>query len=306
MSAQPQVELSGARWSSAVRCQRKAFYEFQDAPQSPPSEQMQRWWRRGKAVEAAIRGEIFAELREDGRRPRAEEVIPWGAEFGFEGHLDAWIPSEQMAIEIKSNGQAALTEFAALQVAGYAIHHPRAEHAVVIAVDSNSFEQRSYPIDIAGLEPRVREIEEAVVEGCRSGEPPERVCKHPGDEQAFFCQFAEHCFSSWTRPEPDVLLLDEEAVSLADATDLVTRLSRETDAAKAQRDHVRDELRPYMDPGVPLESPSMMKLQRTEVAGRETLSLGDMRKAGVQLPDELKPFVSVGKPSERWVVKRRA
>jgi hypothetical protein len=306
MSAQPELELVGARWSSAVVCTRKAVYDHRDAPKSPPTEQMKRWWRRGRAVEAAIRGEVFADLRAQNRRPRAEEVIPWPAADPIgEGHLDAYVPSEMHAIEIKSNGEAALTRRAALQVAGYCLNHKHAEHATVVSVDSNTFDERWYPIDVGGLEAEVREIEAEVVTGVRTGTLPERTCRHPADGPAMFCPYVAHCFEGWTRPEVDVSFLAEEAVALADLTDDVGRAKAVLAVADEAMKQHRETLRPYIEPGVELETPSIAKLKIMPIAARESLSLSDLAKAGVSLPRKLRPFVKVGQPSERWTVKRR-
>lgn len=295
--------ITGARWSSAVRCARRAVYDHQDAPKSEPSEQQRRWWRRGKAVEAAIRGEIFAELRADGRRPRAEEEIPWPATdpVGV-GHADAWIPSERMIIEIKSNGEAGLTREAALQTAGYAINK-RADQAVVISVDSNTFEERHYPISLDGLADEVHEIENRVAHGCRTGSLPERACRHPNDTPAFFCPYVEHCFQDWQRPEPDVLLLDEEARVLAELEDDVRQARDAVKAAERSRDEQRAALRPYLDPGQEVETASV-RVRVSAIEPRRSLSLADMTKAGVAVPEHLEPFVKAGEPSERWTVRR--
>ncbi len=306
MSALPEIEFTGARWSSAVHCPRRAVFDHQDAPKDPPTEQQRRWWRRGHAIERVIREQVFTELHEEGRRPRAQEIIPWPAADPIgDSHLDIYVPHQREAIEVKSNGGAGLTAAAAIQVAGNCLNHPNAETAQVCSVDSNSFEERWYPIDVSGLEAQVREIEEKVVRGVRTGELPDRVCRHPGDSPAFLCPYVEHCFSDWKRPDRDVSLLDEEVVVLAELTDDVGRARATLAMAEtAMREH-RETLRPYLEPGVELETPSIAKLQVTEIAARETLSLSDLKKAGVSLPRKLRPFVKIGQPSERWTIRRR-
>lgn len=301
-----QRDLTGARWSSAVSCPRRAVYEHQDAPKEPPSDQTKRWWRRGHAVAAAIRGALIADLREQNRRPRAEEVIPWPASDPVgEGHADLYIPHERVILEVTSTSGCDLDQHKALQAAGYALEHPNAEHAQVVSVDPSSFEERWYPINVAALEPQVRSIQEQVVHGVKTGELPERVCRHPHDAPAFLCPFVEHCFAGWTRPDPDVLLLDEEAVVLAELEDDVGRHKQALKAAEIARNEMRDELRPYLDAGAEVETTRIAKLKRTVIDPRRTLSLSDMQKAGVSLPAELEPYVKTGQSSERWTVKRR-
>jgi hypothetical protein len=268
---------------------------------------MKRWWQRGKAVEAAIRGEIFSELREEGRRPRAEEEVPWPAAdpIGV-GHLDAYVPSEHLAIEIKSNGEAALTAAAALQVAGYTLNHPNATKAVVIAVDSNTFESKHYPIDVGGLEAQVREIEEKVVRGCRTGEAPDRVCTHPGDSPAFLCAYVSTCFDGWSRPSPDYALLDEEAVVLAELVDDLAAKKADVKLADQAVKEQRGVLRAQLVAGEKVETESIRNLGYFEQTSGRTLSVSALEKAGHQLPAELEPFVSGGTTFERWYdVKRK-
>lgn len=306
MSAQPEIVFTGARWSSAVVCPRRAVYDHFGAPQTEPSDQVKRWRRRGKAVEQAIRGEIISDLRAQNRRPRREEVVPWPASDPLgEGHLDCYVPHTREAIEIKSRAGASLDASAALQVAGYCLNHPNAETAQVVSVDPSSFDEVWYPINVEALIPHIRELEQTVVAACGGGDLPDRVCRHPGEAEGRFCPYAPTCFEGWERPTPDVLLLDAEAVRLADATDETSRLEREAKAAKERRDALRAELRPHLAAGAELETPSIAKLKRTEIAGRQTLSLTDMASAGYSLPAELEPFKSVGKPSERWTVTRR-
>jgi hypothetical protein len=306
MAVAAKLDLTGARWSSAVHCPRRAVYDHQDAPKAEATDQQRRWWRRGHAIEDAIAGDIVQDLRDQGRRPRRQEPVAWpaGDPIG-EAHPDIYIPHEQECIEVKSRCGCTLDAAAAVQVAGATLNHPRATSAQVVSVDPYSLEEKWYPIDVAGLEPRIREIEDQVVHGCKTGELPSRVCTHPFDSPAFQCPYVGVCFDGWQRPDPDVLLLDEEAVVLAELTDDVARAKRALEEAELAMKEQRATLRPYLEPGVEVETASIAKLKVIEVAGRRSLSLSDMENAGHQLPDELAAFVSESKPHERWQVKRR-
>ena len=295
------ADLRGARASSAVVCPRRAVYQAQDAPRGEPTDEQRRWWRRGVAVEEAIVGDIVAELRAQGHRPRRQVDIPWPAAdpIGV-GHADLYVPHEAMIVEVTSTRGAELAPHKALQAALYARHHPRATAATVISVDPSSWEERYYPVDVSGLGERIEGIEAAVVRGVRGGELPERVCVSPWDGPARMCEHCEHCFEGWERPDPALLLgLDEMAVALADAEDaLAAAVSNE---ARQRRDAARDDLRPHLPDGQTVQIGGI-RLRRS-VNDSERFSLAKARSAGHELPSWAEAFTS-RTSSERWWVRR--
>jgi hypothetical protein len=296
-------DLTGPRWSSAVMCPRKAFYEAADAPRRQwlPHE-LQRF-RRGQVWEEAVVADVVDGFRRQGRRPRRQETVAWPAADPIgTGHMDCYIPSEHLVVEVVSNAGGQLPEYKCLQVAGYTLNHPNAEQAVVMSVDTHTGSDPVYPIDLGGLEPRVREIEQAVVDGVRSGEEPCRVCRTPFDGPAQMCPFVEHCFRDWEFPPLEELLADpKELELLADAEDDVADARKALKDAEEKRNEVRGRLRPL----IPANAESIaggITVRRT-VFESASFSLSDARKAGHSLPRKLRAFEKTSE-QERWTVRR--
>ena len=57
-----------------------------------------------------------------------------------------------------------------------------------------------------------------------------------------------------------------------------------------------------MDPGQDYIEGGV-KVRRTQVAGRRSLSLSAMEAAGYSLPPEIAEFVTEGKPFDKWTIK---
>jgi hypothetical protein len=296
-------ELTGPRWSSAVMCPRKAFYEAVSAPRREwTPEELQRF-RRGKVWEEAVVADVVDGFRRQGRRPRRQEEVSWPASDPIgTGHMDCYIPSERTVVEVVSNAGGQLPEYKCLQVAGYALNHPNADHAFVLSVDTHTGSDPTYPIDLAALEPRVREIETAVVDGVHTGEPPCRACRTPVDGPAQMCPFVEHCFDGWGWPSFEELLADPaELERLADAEDEVGHLRADLKTAEETRNGLRDRLRPLI-PANEEGIAGNIRVKRS-VFSKTSFSLADARKAGHDVPRKLRPFVSESE-QERWTVRR--
>jgi hypothetical protein len=295
--------LTGPRWSSAVMCSRKAFYEAAEAPRRQWTKVELQRFRRGQIWEEAVVADVVDGFRQQGRRPRRQETVAWPARDPIgTGHMDCYIPSERLVVEVVSNAGGHLPEYKCLQVAGYALNHPNADQAVVLSVDTHTGDDPVYPIDLSGLEPRVREIEQAVVGGVRSGEPPCRTCRTPVDGPAQMCPFVEHCFSDWEWPSFEELLADSKDLEeLADAEDDVGQLRKELADAEEKRNTLRDRLRPLVPPGEEGIAGDV-RIRRT-VFSKTSFSLSDLRKTGHKLPPKLDPFVKETE-QERWTVRR--
>lgn len=296
-------DLTGPRWSSAVMCPRKAFYEAVEAPRRQWTDVELQRFRRGQVWEEAVVSDVVDGFRRQGRRPRRQETVAWPAEDPIgTGHIDAYIPSEHTVIEVVSNAGGHLPEYKVLQAAGYALNHPNADKAFVLSVDTHTGSDPVYPIDLSGVEPRVREIEAAVVTGVQTGDAPCRVCRTPFDGPAQMCPFVEHCFQDWTFPPLEELLADpKELEQLADAEDTVSDARKALKEAEEKRDALRDELRPL----VPANAESLaggITVRRT-VFDSTSFSLADARKAGHSLPRKLRAFEKTSE-QERWTVRR--
>jgi len=300
--------LTGPRASTLSRgCPRQAYYEATDAPRRPHTAQEERWFRRGHAVSNAIRDELVAELRADGHAPRREVEIPWPAKdpIGV-GHADLVIPRDHRIVEITSTAGADLDAHKARQAAFYALEHPRAEEAMVISVDPSTFEDRAYPINPAAYEAEIRDLQQQLISGLRTGEAPARACETPLEAQCYFCPFAEHCFDGWEWPVRDVSM-DPEVIDLVDLLGYhdqeVSEARSQLRRAEAERDAVRDRLRPRL----PVSEEMVIGEYRYKRSSweQESFSLADCRKAGFTLPEDLQPFVSRS-PRERWTLRRVA
>jgi hypothetical protein len=296
-------ELTGPRWSSAVMCPRKAYYEAVDAPRREWTPVELQRFRRGRVWEEAVVADVVDGFRRQGRRPRRQEEVAWPISDPIgTGHMDCYIPSERTVVEVVSNAGGQLPAYKCLQVAGYALNHPNAEQAFVLSVDTHSGDDPTYPIDLAALEPKVRAIEDAVVTGVRAGSPPDRVCRTPVDGPAQMCPFVDHCFDGWQWPSFEELLADaKELEQLADAEDNVGSLRADLKTAEQARNELRDRLRPLIPPNEEGMAGNI-RVKRT-VSERTSFSLSDARKAGHDLPRKLQPFIGTSE-QERWTVKR--
>lgn len=262
---------------------------------------------RGQAWGKIVVDGVIAGFRAQGRRPRPEELITWPKPHPIgTGHADCYIPHDREVVEVVSNAGGTLPPHKAVQVAGYALNHPHAVSAVVDSVDTHTGLETIYPIVLAELEPRVREIEAQVVAGLE-GELPERVCKTPWDGPAQWCPHRDYCFAGW-EPEPlDDLLVTIDEVDLlkrlADAEDAATAAAKEAKRLAGERNELRGKVAELIEPNVAYEAGDLLKLKRT-VYPTQTFSLATAEAAGEKLPPRLEAFVNVSS-AERWTVTRR-
>lgn len=307
MTLAPDIDLTGPRWSAAVTCPRRCVYGARGTPEAPPTPEQIGWRRRGRAWEQIVADGMAARLAAEGRRPRRQEPVPWpaGDPVGT-GHIDFYVPHEQKAIEVVSNAGGKLPDYKVLQVAGYALNHPHAEHAEVRSVDTHSGDEYIYPIVLDELEPRIRDIEAQVVAGL-AGELPDRVCATPWDGPAMFCPFVEPCFADWTPTPLDELLASrgEQMLvdELADAEDLVGTRKSELERAVEKRDELRAKVAPLIAPGEPAVAGGI-KVRRGADYTTTSVSIKSFQDAGHAIPPELEPFVRTSTVAGRWTVKR--
>lgn len=302
--AQDRPELTGARWSSAVVCTRRAVYEHHGAPVTPVAPEVEGWRWRGQVIGDAVQHAVVAQWRALGRRPVAELEIPWPPARPFaRAHADIWVPHERRMVEVKSAAGCVLNDSAVLQVVGQVVFHPRAQYGTVLVIDPSSGEERQYPVNVDARADEVWARVEEVRAGVEDGVLPDRVCRHPGDGPALMCDRVEHCFDGWVRPDINRLPGFGDLVrALADAEAACRREKKPPLEWVQKRDEIRARLRGVMEPGVEYVV-NGWRLKRTEVAGSRAFRFTAMEKAGFALPLELEPFLTEGKGHERWIVE---
>lgn len=286
-------------------CPRKAVYEAQDAPRGELPEHLARIFRRGHAFGKIVRDDITGALRAQGQRPVAEAEVPWPvrAPIGT-GHADLYIPRARRVIEVFSTDGTSFPAHKGLQGAGYAVNHPRADEAVVLVVDRATGDERVYPLNLDVLEPKVRAIEAAVVEGIAGGDMPPRAARAPGAWPCSDCVFRRHCWDGVELPPlEEIPEAVDDARALADLEDAYAEAKAVLDQAELDRNAARAKLAPLVDGTVKAGD---ILLRRTRVSGRTTFAVGAFQAAGHQLPEEADAFISVSGGHDRWTVKRSA
>lgn len=312
--------LTGARASSAVICAARAEYEGLGVEQSnDPPAYLERAFRRGKKV-----GTLWARIMRDdliaeGRDPAelvVEDECAWGPpEYGYVGHADLADYGEKVIHEIYHAQGGAYREHKGWQAAWYAISKGPEWRAQLDVVDTTKgelesedegFAIQSYELNVTGLRLLVLELQARVITAIALGEvnPADKISQTPHHSDCRTCSFASICHQDWRPALPeDVPGLEDDFDALRILTADVQGKEADLAAAKRLRDDRRDAVREFLPAGVAILSGDV-SVKRIEVAGRVTVKLGDYRKAGYQIPAELAPFVTEGKPSERWSVDK--
>ncbi|HKY60030.1 MAG TPA: hypothetical protein VJP59_03375 [Gemmatimonadota bacterium] len=298
--------LTGPRWSSAVMCARQSVYQGLGTEGTKPTPEQERVFRRGRFIGEAIARDVVETFKADEVDVIPEQEVPWPAAdpIGV-GHADLYIPSEAHVIEVVSRRDCELPGYKVLQVAGYAVNLG-ATKATVLSIDPTTYAERAYPVNIASMAPRVREIEAKVHRGMRIGDMPERAGAHPGDFPCFWCAFKDTCWQGVELPEAGRLENDHHVAllqRLADIEDAIPQYANREKELKAERDQIRDELTPHIEPGRETFAQGI-RVKVTPVAGRQSLNMTAAAAAGHALPDNLQPFVTEGKGYLRWTIKR--
>ncbi len=304
--------ITGARWSSAVRCATKAQHEALGTPRedNPPP------WLEGAFARGFHVGEAWAmiqakRLEADAKTVECEMEVPWGPpEFGWRGHVDLANLTDKVVFEAYHSKELEFRDVKAMQAAGYATSLGPDWRAVVVAIDAtdvtrdDGFAVRPYPVNVAGLRARVLETQARVVTAVALGEwnPDDRVSDTPKHAECQACPFSSVCHAGWTPPAPqDVVGLETSFDALRIVQSDLSHAEAKVADLKRMRDEYREDVREYLPLGVPVESGGVV-IRRSEVAGRVSVKLADFTKAGFTIPSELEPFVSQGQPSERWKV----
>ncbi len=306
-------DLTGARASSLVLCERKAVYEGVDAPRAETDTRMERIFRRGRRIGQVIAEEIAEGMAEEGRAAILEREITWAAGTG---HADLFIPDDRHTIEIVSTAGAALPPHKPRQVAFYSMHDPDSDFATVLSIDPSTNEEQAYPIDVETFVPELTAAVERVVHDIRQEGGPRyarRALDARGDQvdspagfPCFNCPFREACWADW-EPEPAGILPDDlhaVVTELADARDVLGRF-KNVPHAEATRDELQARLAGRLKPGVNYRIPgAFSKVRYSPVAGRRTFGLKAFEDAGHVLPEIAEPFVTTGKGHLHWTITR--
>lgn len=306
----PSPDLSGPRWSSAVRCSRRAVYEGLGVQGEPFSEETLSYMRRGRMLGRVLAEELDAQLAAAGRPPgEAERLIPWPASdpIGV-GHADYFITDEAEIIENVSSEGCELPGHKALQNAGYVINDPVATKGRVRSIDPSSMADRDYPIDAEGLREQVERIEREVVAGVRDGVLPDRPegIESPSQGLCFDCPMRRPCWKTWEPPPIGTLPVSVhgDVTRLADLEDEIGRFKK-VPHLEAEREEIREKLVGLMIEGA-LYRGNGISVKWTGVEGRRSFRLADYEKAGHSLDrgGPAEAFTRVGKGHRHWTVKR--
>lgn len=319
MSATTERILTGARWSEAVRCERRAAYQGLN---TEPTNERPRWledaFDRGIPV-----GEMWglvqgARLRAQGHEVSLEHEVPWGPpELNWHGHADLLDLTDAIVDEAYHSAALEFREVKALQNAGYVDlldeATGRKHRGVLTAINATDGDRlggmalKRYPVEMDGpngLRPRVRAIRERVIAAVQAGdaELAPRVSDTPKHAECQACVFMSRCHAAWTPPSP------EEIIGLEDTFQAlrVTDADRKAQAAALKRTEDRrkeliESIAEYVPEGASVTSGDVT-VRHTRVADGVTFSLTDALKAGHSLPAELEAFAKTRKGYSKWDV----
>lgn len=296
--------LTGPRWSSAVVCPRMAAYQGLGVEGDPYPEDVLRRFGRGRRIGRAMAEEVAATLGAQGRQAILEREVPWpAADPVGTGHADIDIPDESTVIEVVSTEGCALPPHKARQVAGYAINLGR-EQARVLSVDPKTGDDKAYPVNVEAFRPVVERIEGQVAAAIHGGPLPDRFeGASPGGYPCMDCPFRRGCFHDWTPPPIGRLPeAGEDFQALLDIEREASKSKKLTAALERDREEIRARLAGRMEDGMDYIEDGV-RVRRTTVAGRRSLSLTAMEAAGFELTPQQQEFLSVGGGYDRWTVR---
>lgn len=303
------ANLTGPRWSQAVRCTRAAAYQALGVEGLPYSEDTLRRFMRGTHVGRAMADTVVAEMASQGRTALTEVECYWPPDdpIGV-GHADLYLPDESTVDEVYSTTDTTFPRMKALQVVGYCIALGATE-AKVLVVNPNTYECRVYPVNVEALRSEVEGLMAEVATAVRDGVIPERLNgdpkANPGSFDCQDCPFRMTCWEGWEPPPAGSLPgCEDDLVRLVDLEREIKRTPRGDHVLEmeAERDAIRERLRGLMEPGVDYYEAGI-RVRRTEVNGRRSFSFSAAEAAGFALPADLLPFISEGKPSDRWLIR---
>lgn len=258
----------------------------------------------GKLIETVILDEIkqdFPDLQRE-----AEIKTPWGDN----GHIDAYIPSMKLILEVKTAGnniETAPLPYNIWQVQAYLHYHPEAERALIIYYDRTcQSEPLQFPIlHNFGMQSMIHLVTQKIHEAAiMKRPPPDSWWEENGINLKRF--HTPQDFAMWRRRNADLpdCVFNYEPLYMAELRK-AERIANEyyhlkyvekDEKAAAQ---LREELLPYFDNGV-----NDFVVEGGVIRGitqeRTTFSAKKARDCGANIPATLEPFI---KTTVGWMAK---
>ena len=303
-------ELTGARLSALSRCPRQAAYTALGAEANSPSDQMERYFARGRVFEEYVVRQFEAKYPGG---VETQREIPWPLGVG---HADIYIPQEKLLVEVVSTvaPTGAILGFKIEQVKLYLHFDEEAERAAVYVVNPSDLRREDLlPVKLTDedrmrIETEVAEVEAGIANYSEGPDALPTCCASSPDDCRFghMCSYTDLAWADWEPPAAEDV--PEEAVELLmrlAAKDRAYKAAEaNTSGYKHERDEIREALLPLLEPGVEYVAGGV-SVKLTQVKGRETFRLAPARTAGAITPgieEALQPWISVGEPSVRWTL----
>lgn len=284
------------------------------------------YFERGRIAERWV-ADLFRQAFPRRCRHEVEVRHPWGV-----GHIDLWFPAERLVVEIKSATVGSDGTFPQLprdshllQVQAY-LHYfrgadgeRRTDRALLLyvllghRVDFRAYPLRYSPAIGARIEAELAEIarhaERGTLPPVPEGYSPFAfpcAWSSPRGERGR-CPLFDLCWGGRADAE-EATRAEGELRRLIDEYADLHRRKKAAEQQAALLEGMLDDLRPRLDAaftamGVRKAATDAAVITRSEVRGRRRVNLDAAVKAGAVDEQALAPFVEVGEPSVRWLVR---
>jgi hypothetical protein len=272
-----------------------------------PSERQQGRMQRGKDAQVYYGKRLAAKYGDEVEHERA---VPWPSPPALpigELHTDFFVPSERLAIEVKSSEAVdSMFEISLKQVKGQVHFDPDCDVGALVFLDRDYQETDVFPVVVTDEDAKELEATAAaVIEAGKTGTLPERTCSRPQEGIGKLCPFIRECFAGWEPPHT------EEREDVAP-------LATEAYLAKKALDQAKADLKPLeeryetaraalADADLPAgeTAAGQIVVKRTVVSGSRRFSLSKAEKAGFPLNEEIYgPFITHTEGHSRWSFER--
>lgn len=296
---------TAARLSEVSQCPRKAAYRILGAEAAPVDPVSERYFRRGHLYTRYVTDQLIAKHGRDDVESEKEVSWPLGT-----GHIDAFIKSQGLVVEIKSSVTPTMStpmfDMSVEQNKLYQHYTPEAKAGAVYIIN---------PSDLTGEDvfqvvvtdedrERIEETVASVVTAAEGGPLPDRVCSRPSQARGRFCPFAAVCFPDW-QPDPAEEITSPEALDAVSRLYAIKEEKRQHSAAiKALEEGERQaqaELADHVEPGEALVGGFAVK--RTHVVLSPKFSERAAKAAGFPV-ETLAEFYAGGSEHDRWTITR--
>jgi hypothetical protein len=290
------------------------MYQYNGCETSDPiPESLQRKFWRGAALGDAYQRDYIEQYPD----AEMEKSVDWPTrtERIGTGHADLVREFHDKVIEVKSGKASGPTQWACLQVTGYArfLGLSRAEIHVIEPVSGIV---GIFPINTDTYMNEVQRIITTLQESIRLNTLPHRVCDSPGAWQAQGCQFRTKCFQGWLG---DPIAPDEDEIwDLDDAHDFIRTKLQDMDSLRGQiaeheaaikeldktRKHIRSEIRQYMPTGQWVRFGEGGRSVRIGIVKQPaTIRVDTLTESGWTVPPQWQPLVKPESSYERWTFR---